>query len=128
MRRTVVAVLSCSVVLLAGCQDDASVSEADPSASATSTVEPSTGTTAATSTPEPSPASPAELGFDPAVLDRLAERAEDAGSTCFLVARHGRLAGEWYWNGGAPDKPQEVFSVTKSVTSTLVGIAQADGD
>ena len=35
---------------------------------------------------------------------------------------------EWYWNDGAPDKPQEVFSVTKSVTSTLVGLAQADGD
>ena len=38
------------------------------------------------------------------------------------------VAGEWYWNDGAADKPQEVFSVTKSVTSTLVGLAQADGD
>ena len=38
------------------------------------------------------------------------------------------VAGEWYWNAGAPDRPQEVFSVTKSVTSTLVGLAQADGD
>ena len=35
---------------------------------------------------------------------------------------------ECYWHGGSPDLDQEVFSVTKSVTSTLVGIAQADGD
>ena len=27
-----------------------------------------------------------------------------------------------------PETPREVFSVTKSITSTLVGMAQADGD
>jgi CubicO group peptidase (beta-lactamase class C family) len=42
--------------------------------------------------------------------------------------RDGKVAGEWYFRGGAPDKPQEVFSVTKSVTSTLVGIAESEGD
>ena len=71
---------------------------------------------------------PEDLGFDAKALERLAREAEAAGSTCLLVARDGVVAGEWYWNAGAPDRPQEVFSVTKSVTSTLVGLAQADGD
>ena len=43
------------------------------------------------------------------------------------MAQRGHVLGEWYWNGSGPDVDQEVFSVTKSVTSTLVGIAQADG-
>jgi CubicO group peptidase (beta-lactamase class C family) len=33
-----------------------------------------------------------------------------------------------YWGAGGPETPQEVYSVTKSLTSTLVGLAQADGD
>jgi CubicO group peptidase (beta-lactamase class C family) len=69
----------------------------------------------------------AALGFDPARLDAIAADAEQAGSTCLVVTRHGHIAAEWYWNGGSPDTPQEVFSVTKSHTSTLVGIAQAHG-
>lgn len=120
------AVLGCAAVLLAGCSNDpatprtddpplADVAEASPSGAA--------------ETPEAlASAPPEELGFDPKVLERLADEAEAAGSTCLLVARDGVVAGEWYWNDGAPDKAQEVFSVTKSVTSTLVGLAQADGD
>ena len=42
--------------------------------------------------------------------------------------RDGKLAGEWYFNGTGPDTTQNVYSATKSVTSTLVGIAQDDGD
>jgi CubicO group peptidase (beta-lactamase class C family) len=73
-------------------------------------------------------AAPSELGFDPQVLDQLAEEAAGFGSTCFLVARRGKVVLARYWNGGGADTPQEVYSVTKSVTSTLVGVAQADGD
>jgi CubicO group peptidase (beta-lactamase class C family) len=70
----------------------------------------------------------AELGFDQAGLDAIAAQAEQAGSNCLLVTRHGRVAAEWYWNGTDATTSQEVFSVTKSHTSTLVGIAQAEGD
>jgi CubicO group peptidase (beta-lactamase class C family) len=115
-------------ILLVGCSDAASEPEAAPTPEPT-TVE-SEGTRP-TSSPEDNPlptADPDELGFDPEVLDQLAKDAEDAGSTCFLVARDGQVAGEWYWNDGAADRPQEVFSVTKSVTSTLVGLAEAEGD
>jgi CubicO group peptidase (beta-lactamase class C family) len=69
----------------------------------------------------------ASLGFDQAELDGIAGRAEAAGSNCLLVTRKGKVAGEWYWNGGTATSAQEVFSATKSYGSTLVGIAQADG-
>jgi CubicO group peptidase (beta-lactamase class C family) len=70
----------------------------------------------------------AALGFDQARLDAIAAQAEQAGSNCLLVTRHGQIAAEWYWNGTDASTSQEVFSVTKSHTSTLVGIAQAQGD
>jgi len=73
-------------------------------------------------------ADPAALGFDPAKLDAIAADAQAAGSNCLAVVRHGQLVGEWNWNGTGPSTAQDVFSVTKSVTSTLVGIAAADGD
>jgi CubicO group peptidase (beta-lactamase class C family) len=118
-----------AALLLAGCSDAASEPEAAPrtETAPTQAADPSEPTPSPESNALPS-AAPAELGFDAQVLERLAQDAEDAGSTCLLVARDGVVAGEWYWNDGAPDKPQEVFSVTKSVTSTLVGLAQADGD
>lgn len=114
------AAVGVAVLVLAACSDEAPVDQSDePRPSETS---PGVGYT-----PMASPA-PEELGFDPEVLDRLAQDAKAAGSTCFLVARNGELAGEWYWGDGSPTTPREVFSVTKSITSTLVGIAQADGD
>lgn len=108
--------MCCAALVLSGCQED------DPGSAGPTTSGPESRA------PSPLPtASPEELGFDRAVLDRLARDAKAAGSSCFLVMRDGEVAGEWYWRDGAPDTPQEVFSVTKSVTSTLVGIAQAEG-
>jgi CubicO group peptidase (beta-lactamase class C family) len=126
--RTTLAACCAAAALLAGCSDAASEPEASPTVEGTTSA-PAPAAEATSAAPSALPtADPEELGFDAAVLDRLAQEAEDAGSTCLLVARDGVVAGEWYWNGGAPDKPQEVFSVTKSVTSTLVGLAQAEGD
>ena len=70
---------------------------------------------------------PAEVGLDAVALDRIAGRAETDGSNCLLVVRHGRIAGEWYWNGTDEHRDQEVFSATKSYASVLVGIAQDEG-
>lgn len=70
---------------------------------------------------------PAAAGLDQVALDEMAAQAEAAGSNCLLVVRDGKLVQEWYWNGTNADSAQEVFSATKSYTSTLVGIAQADG-
>jgi CubicO group peptidase (beta-lactamase class C family) len=70
---------------------------------------------------------PVAAGFDPTVLDELAADAEARASNCVVVTRHGQLVAEWYWNGTDAASAQDVFSVTKSVTSTLVGIAEAGG-
>src|SRR6201999_2481225 len=49
-------------------------------------------------------------------------------SNCLVVTRNGRIAAEWQFGVTTRTSTQDVFSVTKSVTSTLVGIAQDDGD
>jgi CubicO group peptidase (beta-lactamase class C family) len=43
------------------------------------------------------------------------------------VVKEGSLVREAYWNEFTPQTEQEIFSATKSITSTLVGIAEADG-
>lgn len=70
---------------------------------------------------------PAEAGFRAARLAELARDAKAQDSTCFAVVRHGKLVGDWNWGAGRTT-PREVFSVTKSITSALVGIALRDGD
>jgi CubicO group peptidase (beta-lactamase class C family) len=70
---------------------------------------------------------PASVGMDAAALERIAATAQAGKSNCLVVVRHGKIAGEWYFNGWTKDSTQNVFSVTKSLTSTLVGIAQDDG-
>ena len=72
-------------------------------------------------------ATPAEMGFRPQRVHGLAREAKQLGSTCYAVVRKGRLVGNWNW-GTARATPREVFSVTKSITSALVGIAIRDGD
>ena len=68
-----------------------------------------------------------ELGFDPAKLEEIAAAAEAEKSFCFLVVRHGEIAGEWYFGDETPTSAHEVFSATKSYASTLIGLAQAEG-
>jgi CubicO group peptidase (beta-lactamase class C family) len=72
--------------------------------------------------------SPASVGLDAAKLNQIAARAGKARSNCLVVVRDGKLAGEWYFRGTGPSTTQDVFSATKSVASTLVGIAQDDGE
>lgn len=76
--------------------------------------------------PEPDwqPGDPMDHGFDPAGLAGMAALAESSDSNCLVVTQGGALIGEWYWNGfDAAKKQDNVYSVTKSVTSALVGIA-----
>jgi CubicO group peptidase (beta-lactamase class C family) len=55
------------------------------------------------------------------------ERGSFGELTSLLVVRHGRLVVERYFRGAGPDDPQPLASVTKSVTSLLVGIAEDQG-
>ncbi len=73
-------------------------------------------------------ATPEQVGIDPAVLTRAGSAAA-AASRCrsLLVARHGRLVFEQYFGGADSTSRFDVRSVTKSVVSSLVGIAIARG-
>jgi CubicO group peptidase (beta-lactamase class C family) len=85
------------------------------------------GTVAAPSA-HPSLAAAQREGFDSGRL-RAAERRFEMthGLGSVLVQRHGRLVFERYYHGASAGKPRNVFSVTKSVVSALVGIALRDG-
>ena len=69
---------------------------------------------------------PGDAGLDPARLTAAANRIRrgDLGAThSLLVVRRGRLVVEEYFQGSGPDDVHTQQSVTKSVTSLLVGAA-----
>jgi CubicO group peptidase (beta-lactamase class C family) len=91
------------------------------------------GSAAASSPPPPHPGSswktvaPAKVGLNGKVLKGIAQTAKQGKSNCLVVVRDGKLAGEWYFRGTNRNTTQDVYSVSKSVSSTLVGIAQDEG-
>ncbi|MFN3549520.1 MAG: serine hydrolase domain-containing protein [Mesorhizobium sp.] len=56
-------------------------------------------------------------------LDHLAQSHGDA----FVALKDGRLVAEWYAPHCDPDAPHIIFSISKSVTGLLAGIAAAEG-
>lgn len=62
-------------------------------------------------------------------LDALDEhiRATHSQIYSFLIAQHGRLLFERYYQGRGPNDPANIRSVTKSILSALVGIAVEHG-
>jgi CubicO group peptidase (beta-lactamase class C family) len=73
-------------------------------------------------------AAPQDAGIDASVLAGIDHGAHLTypALRSVLVVRHGRLAVERYYRGATPASYFNVFSVTKSVTSALVGIALGD--
>ncbi len=45
----------------------------------------------------------------------------------FILVRHGRVVAEGYWNPYNAQSPHELYSLSKSFTSTAVGMAIAEG-
>ena len=70
-------------------------------------------------------AAPKDEGMDPAVLGELDTKVPDRYPQVrsLLVVRHGYLVYERYWHGLDASDGHNSHSVTKSVTSALVGIA-----
>lgn len=126
---TGLAALVLVAILAASCADDDGTGAAADSATGP---EPSSTTTTA---PDPRAwpdddwdrIAPAAAGIDQAELDALAADAEASGSRCLAVFRDGELVADWYWKGSEPATESEAWSVTKSITATLVGIAQDEG-
>ncbi len=73
--------------------------------------------------------SPDEVELDAGRLEAAHMRATgNEWMRSLLVVRHGRLAFERYYGGFGPDSLADLRSVTKSVVSTLAGIAIARGE
>jgi CubicO group peptidase (beta-lactamase class C family) len=73
-------------------------------------------------------AAPDQQGMDPAVLDELDTKVPESYPQLrsLLVVRHGYLVYERYWHALDAADGHNSHSVTKSITSALVGIALAD--
>jgi CubicO group peptidase (beta-lactamase class C family) len=70
----------------------------------------------------------ASVGIDSVLLDEaFARAAEMPRLYSLLVARHGTLEREAYFNGAGPRRIANIKSASKSVISTLVGIAIEEG-
>jgi CubicO group peptidase (beta-lactamase class C family) len=104
-----------TAVLLAANSASGSFSESAPTAVATSSLHAS----------DWKESTPAEQGLDGARLSKLQQQLRDAlpHIHSVLVARHGYIVFEYYKQGQRRDDLQEVHSITKSVTSALIGIA-----
>lgn len=60
-------------------------------------------------------------------IDDIEQFVASTETTAFLVAHQGRLVLERYGMGHSSESIENSFSVSKSVTSMLVGLAEADG-
>jgi CubicO group peptidase (beta-lactamase class C family) len=73
---------------------------------------------------------PADQGVDPAAilsfLDALDERP-DIEMHSLMVVRHGHVVAEGWWAPYSAGRPQLLYSLSKSFTSTAAAFAQAEG-
>src|SRR6202012_4809259 len=73
---------------------------------------------------------PADQRVDPAAilsfLDALDERP-DIEMHSLMVVRHGQVVAEGWWAPYTADRPQLLYSLSKSFTSTAAAFAQAEG-
>jgi CubicO group peptidase (beta-lactamase class C family) len=72
---------------------------------------------------------PAAQGVDPRgiheFLDAVAERGLELHS--LMVLRHGEVIAEGWWAPYGPNRPHQVYSLSKSFASTAIGLAVAEG-
>lgn len=107
------------LVVVAACGSSGS---SEPAASS------QTSTSPTTPAPNPEPTAPTAPTFPGATWERgqagdfTALDADLASSSsCVAVIKDGKLVHDAYWNGGAADLKRPVYSITKSLTSLLVG-------
>ena len=104
-----------AVLLMAGCTSE----PAEPKATPT------------TQTPAPTPTfTYPGTTWDEAKqgdFTKLDHDLADARSTCFAVIKDGKLVHDAYWGGAGERSTRPAYSITKSVTAILVGMAADDG-
>ncbi len=70
---------------------------------------------------------PEEQGMDSSALAKLVTNGENRNYDSLLIVRHGRLVVEAYYAPYTGDIPHQMFSSTKAVTGTLLGMVYKDG-
>ena len=72
---------------------------------------------------------PEAQGVSSAALLRFVDEAEQEVDALhsLMVVRHGQVVAEGWWKPYAADEPHMLFSLSKSFTSTAVGLAIAEG-
>lgn len=72
---------------------------------------------------------PEAQGIPSAAITAFLEAAEqdNCGLHSFMLLRHGHVVAEGWWAPYAPAAPHMLFSLSKSFTSTAVGLAVAEG-
>jgi CubicO group peptidase (beta-lactamase class C family) len=73
-------------------------------------------------------ATPEDAGFDPVGLASAEAYAASIGSSCLAVVQDGRLIFERHWDASTPTRVHKTWSIAKSFTSTLLGIAIDRGE
>jgi CubicO group peptidase (beta-lactamase class C family) len=73
--------------------------------------------------------SPEAQGVSSAAIQSFIESADSAIDSLhsFILVRHGHVVAEAYWAPYNPDSPHALYSLSKSFTSTAVGLAIAEG-
>lgn len=73
-------------------------------------------------------ANPADFNIDTAKFEKVLNQMNEVLSIrSILVVKEGKLIAERYFEGAQPDYAMNIKSATKSITSTLVGIAIQEG-
>jgi CubicO group peptidase (beta-lactamase class C family) len=72
---------------------------------------------------------PEQQGMDSGLLAQAVEKVKQYSISLYslLIIRNGYIVSETHFQGAAPDERREIYSCTKSFTSTLVGIAFDQG-
>jgi CubicO group peptidase (beta-lactamase class C family) len=70
---------------------------------------------------------PRNADMDAAGIDDALSYAADRNSTGLVILRGGRIVAEKYWRDWTPQTSQPIFSSSKSVAATLIGMAIEDG-
>lgn len=74
-------------------------------------------------------ATPESQGISSAAIREFVEAADEQVQSMhsFMLVRHGKVVAEGWWAPEAADKPHILWSLSKSFTSTAVGLAVAEG-
>lgn len=74
-------------------------------------------------------ATPESQGIASSAILRFVEAVESQVHEChsFILMRHGNVVAEGWWSPYLPESPHMLFSLSKSFTSTAVGLAVTEG-